>query len=87
MGNFDHKQFTNNKGIVIKVITEDEAIAQGADDFDIALGFMEGYITPTQPHLTPLEKAHGNIVARRMDPYYDVTIYEDGYEDYYPIGD
>ena len=62
------------------VITEDEAIAQGADDFDIALGFMEGYITP-------LEKAHGKIVARRMDTYYDVTIYEDGYEDYYPIGD
>ena len=27
------------------VITEDEAIAQGADDFDIALGFMEGYKT------------------------------------------
>lgn len=69
------------------VITEDEAIAQGADDFDIALGFMEGYITPSRPHLTPLEKAHGNIVARRMDTYYDVTIYEDGYEDYYPIGD
>lgn len=68
------------------VITEDEAIAQGADDFDIALGFMEGYITPSRPHLTPLEKAHGKIVARRMDTYYDVTIYEDGYEDYYPIG-
>ena len=69
------------------VITEDEAIAQGADDFDIALGFMEGYITPSRPHLTPLEKAHGKIVARRMDTYYDVTIYEDGYEDCYPIGD
>ena len=33
------------------VITEDEAIAQGADDFDIALGFMEGYIQDHILHL------------------------------------
>lgn len=30
---------------------------------------------------------HGRIIETRFDPYHDVTVYEDGYEERYYIGD
>ena len=68
-------------------ITEDEAEKQGMSDHDIALGFMFGTIIPTKDHKTPAEKLHGEIVGWRTEPYHDVAIYEDGYEEYNYIGD
>ena len=68
-------------------ITEDEAEKAGMSDIDIALGFMDGSVIPTKEHKTPMEKEHGKIVGYRMDPYHDVTIYEDGYEDRFYIGE
>lgn len=59
-------------------ITEDEAEKAGMSDIDIALGFLDGSVIPTKEHKTPMEKEHGKIAGYRMDPYHDVTIYEDG---------
>lgn len=30
---------------------------------------------------------HGKLIEYRFEPYYDVKVYEDGYEDWYYIGD
>lgn len=30
---------------------------------------------------------HGKPIGTRFDPYHDVTVYEDGYEERYYIGD
>lgn len=30
---------------------------------------------------------HGKIIERRCEAFYDVTVYEDGYEDRYYLGD
>ena len=70
------------------MITEQEARAKGMDDVAVLLGIVDGDIIPDPtPRLTPNEKLHGKIVGTRMDPYHDVTIYEDGYEERYYIGD
>lgn len=40
--------------------------------------------------MTPLEREHGKhgkCVDYRFEPYHDVYIYEDGFEDYVYIGD
>lgn len=68
-------------------ITEQEAEAQGMSDIDIALGILDGDIIPDPNSQTPNEKLHGKVVGTRMEAYHDVTIYEDGYEDWYYIGD
>lgn len=34
-----------------------------------------------------LEQLHGKIVGARTEPYHDVTVYEDGYEDWFYIGE
>ena len=68
-------------------ITEQEAVEKGMDDISIALGILDGEIIPDPNKLTPNEKLHGKVVGTRMDPYHDVTIYEDGYEERYYIGD
>ena len=68
-------------------ITEDEAEKAGMSDIDIALGFLDGSVIPTKEHKTPMEKEHGKIAGYRMDPYHDVAIYEDGYEDRFYIGE
>ncbi len=33
------------------------------------------------------QEARAKVVGTGMDPYHDVTIYEDGYEERYYIGD
>ena len=30
---------------------------------------------------------HGKVVERRCEPFYDVTVYEDGYESRFYVGD
>lgn len=37
--------------------------------------------------LTPNEKKHGRVVKRYFAPYHDVTVYEDGYEGWFYIGE
>ena len=67
-------------------MTETEAKAKGMSDLDIAMGILMGDIEPEEkPSL--MERLRGKVVGSRMDPYHDVTIYEDGYEDRYYIGD
>lgn len=67
-------------------MTETEAKAKGMSDLDIAMGILMGDIEPEEkPSL--MERLHGKVVGSRMDPYHDVTIYEDGYEDRHYIGD
>lgn len=36
---------------------------------------------------TPNQKIHGEIIKRRCIAFYDVFIYEDGFEEYFYIGD
>ena len=71
------------------MIGEKEAIKQGMSDLDIAYGFLTGEIEPDPDidHRTPDEKLHGPVVDSRMEPYHDVTVYADGYEDWRYIGD
>ena len=71
------------------MIKEADVIKQGMDDISIALGFLLGEIEPDPmiDHRTPDEKIHGKVVGSRQEPYHDVTIYEDGYEDWYYLGD
>ena len=70
-------------------MTEEQAIAQGMSEWDIAYGFLTEEIEPSPniDHRTPNEKEHGPVVAARMEAYHDVTVYADGYEDWYYIGD
>lgn len=67
-------------------MTETEAKAKGMSGLDIAMGILMGDIEPEEK-LFPVERLHGKVVGSRMDPYHDVTIYEDGYEDRHYIGD
>lgn len=66
--------------------SEEQATQHGADDIDIFLGIVNETIG-APPRLSPMEKLHGKVVETRMEPYHDVTVYEDGYEDRYYIGD
>lgn len=68
------------------MITEAEARKRGMDDIDIFLGFVNEEIEPA-PGPSPMEKIHGKVVSSRFEPYHDVTVYEDGYEDWLYIGD
>ena len=68
------------------MITEEQARAQGADDIDIFLGICNEEIIPSSKP-SRLEQLHGKIVGTRTEPYHDVTVYEDGYEDWFYIGE
>lgn len=39
---------------------------------------------PSEEYINPV---HGKIVSRRFEPYHDVTVYEDGHEEWFSIGD
>ena len=58
----------------------------GADDIDIFLGICNEEIIPSSKP-SRLEQLHGKIVGTRTEPYHDVTVYEDGYEDWFYIGE
>lgn len=66
--------------------SKEQAIQQGADDLDIFLGIINETVGAS-PQLSHMEKLHGKVVETRMEPFYDVTVYEDGYEDRYYVGD
>ena len=67
-------------------MTEAEAKEKGMSDIEIGMGILFGEIEAERKP-SWMEKRHGKVVGARMDPYHDVTIYEDGYEDYSYIGD
>lgn len=66
-------------------MTVQEAEMAGMSDIDIALGIVTGEIETEQKEV--VHPIHGKIVGTRFDPYHDVTVYEDGYEEKYYIGD
>ena len=68
-------------------MTEQEAKKQGMSDGDIALGIVTGEIEPDPNKKTPMERLHGEIVRVVQEAYGDRIIYEDGYEEWYSIGD
>lgn len=37
--------------------------------------------------MTSMEQAHGKMIGRMADAYHDITIYEDGTEESYYLGD
>lgn len=66
--------------------SEEQATQHGADAIDIFMGIVNETVgVPTR--LSPMEKLHGKVVETRMEPYHDVTVYEDGYEDWFYIGE
>lgn len=66
--------------------SEGQAKQQGADAIDIFMGIVNETVGAL-PSLSPMEKLHGKVVESRMRAYHDVTIYEDGYEDWSYIGE
>ena len=70
----------------VNKITEEQARANGADDIDIFLGVCNDEIIPSSKP-PRLEQLHGKVVSTRMEPYHDVIVYEDGYEDWFYIGE
>ena len=66
--------------------SEEQATQHGADAIDIFMGIVNETVG-APPRLSPMEKLHGKVVETRMEPYHDVTVYEDGYEDWFYIGE
>lgn len=51
---------------------------------------MESFLSedlPNNENLSPMERLHGPIIGTRFDAFHDVTIYADGYESRYYVGD
>ena len=71
----------------MEIMKESEAVKLGMSDIDIVLGIICGEIEADLERKTPNEKLHGNVEDFRFEPYHDVTVYEDGYEDWNYIGD
>lgn len=70
------------------MIAEAEARKRGMDDIAILLGILDEEIEPDpNPIPSPMERVHGKAVSSRFEAYHDVTVYEDGYEDWSYIGD
>lgn len=53
---------------------------------DVKKAFDNEEIIPSSKP-SRLEQLHGKIVGTRTEPYHDVTVYEDGYEDWFYIGE
>ena len=66
--------------------SDEQATQHGADAIDIFMGIVNETVG-APPRLSPMEKLHGKVVETRMEPYHDVTVYEDGYEDWFYIGE
>ncbi len=54
---------------------------------DISLAIFEGDVPEEVYPESDYQDPHGKIVGHRFDPYHDVTIYEDGYEERFYIGE
>ena len=68
-------------------MTVQEAEKAGMSDIDIALGIVTGELEDEQEPAEYRDPVYGRIVKTRFDPYHDVKVYEDGYEERYYIGD
>lgn len=66
-------------------MTFKEAEKNHWSDIDIAWMIMNGVIEPEPREYR--HPVHGKVVGTRFDPYHDVMVYEDGYEEKYYIGD
>ena len=60
-------------------------MAKVMDDIDFFLAMVNGEIE--EPKTEFVSQEHGRIVKTRFDPYHDVTVFEDWYEERYYIGD
>lgn len=56
-------------------------------DFDEVMDLFYSEELPDKETLSPMERLHGPVVEERSDAYYDVTVYADGYEYRYYVGD
>ena len=65
-----------------KEVTAEQAIKDTLEYFET--GKEPEWFGTTE---TPNEREHGKIVKRYFAPYHDVTVYEDGYEDWFYIGE
>lgn len=68
-------------------MTVQEAEKAGMSDIDIALGIVTGELEDESEPAEYRDPVHRRIVKTRFDPYHDVKVYEDGYEERYCIGD
>lgn len=68
-------------------MTVQEAEKAGMSDIDIALGIVTGELEDESEPAEYRDLVHGRIAKTRFDPYHDVKVYEDGYEERYYIGD
>lgn len=58
------------------------------NDVEAALGMFFDYVGGKIVDQGPEPvKPHGKVVDFRQEAFYDVTVYEDGYEDRFYIGD
>ena len=53
----------------------------------LPLGIVTGELEDESEPAEYRDPVHGRIVKTRFDPYHDVKVYEDGYEERYYIGD
>lgn len=67
-------------------MTVQEAENKGYDPIAVFLGICNGEIEEPEEK-EYIHPVHGKVVGTRFDPYHDVTIYEDGHEERYYIGD
>ena len=67
-------------------MTYDEAKKSGMDALDILFAIFSGEVDPPD-EIDFVHVDHGRIVDTRFDAYHDVTVYEDGHEERYYIGD
>ena len=64
-----------------------EAEKSGMDDWEIATGIVTGDIDVPELEGEYIHPVHGRIVETRFDPWHDVTVYEDGHEERFYIGE
>jgi hypothetical protein len=60
-----------------------------SNDVQKALDDFFAYVDNDVPFPGPAPKVgpHGKVVDVRFEPYHDVTVYEDGYEERFYIGE
>lgn len=68
------------------MMTYDEAVTNCMDELDIFFAICNGEVAPPEEK-EYVHPVHGRVVETRFDPYHDVTVYEDGHEERYNIGD
>ena len=75
----------------VRVHLENEHSALGFDKFwdylELTPEEFEEKYKNEEPLLTPNEREHGRCIEVRQEAYGDRYVYEDGYEEFYDIGD